>query len=606
MERESFESEDIARLMNESFVCIKVDREERPDLDNVYMKAVQMMTGHGGWPMTVFLTPDLRPFYAGTYFPPTDRGGMPGFPRVLEALARAFREEPDKVAERGAHVVDLLGRDTQAAEGAPVEPTESAFRECAASLTRAMDAEFGGFGRAPKFPASLALSFLMGAERRDTQTEAAGLVRTTLDRMEDGGIYDHLGGGFHRYSVDRYWLVPHFEKMLYDQALLAETYGEAWLMFDEPRYAETAHGILDYVAREMTSPEGAFYSTEDADSEGEEGKFYVWTAEEVRRVVGAADADLVCRFFDVTETGNFEGRNILHRTISVEDAARMFGVSADQARGVLERASAALYAHRGSRIPPATDTKVLADWNGLMIGAMAATGRRLGRSDLVSRAARASDFVRSCMMKGGRLMHFFGEGQARVDGFLDDYAFFGRGCLEAFAALGRRADLESALECADAIVTRFTAEHGGFFFTPVDSEPLVARSRDLFDGAVPSGNSVAAELLLRLYDLTAKDDYRRAGERAVDAFLGSALSNPYGCAHLLTGRAAARQGLHDGGDRNAGRGFRSVSGVGERRVAQRRGRNRRVRDARRGSGFVTRSIPGKGYNRWSQRSLRVP
>jgi uncharacterized protein YyaL (SSP411 family) len=534
MERESFENEDIARLMNEAFVCIKVDREERPDLDNVYMKAVQMMTGHGGWPMTVFLTPELRPFYAGTYFPPVDRGGMPGFPRVLEALARAFREEPDKVAERGAHVVELLQGEPQASQVAAAELSDAGLRETAEALARAMDAEYGGFGRAPKFPASLALSFLMGRESGAARTNTTDLVRTTLDRMGDGGIYDHLGGGFHRYSVDRYWLVPHFEKMLYDQALLADTYGEAWLLFDEPRYAETARGILDYVAREMTSAEGAFFSTQDADSEGEEGKFYVWTPDEIRRVVGAADAELVCRFFDVSDAGNFEGHNILHRTISIDDTARMFETTPDHVRTVLEQATAALYEQRKTRVAPATDTKVLADWNGLMIGAMASVGRRLARPDLVARAASAGDFVRSRMMKDGRLLHFFAEGAARVDGFLDDYAFFGRGCLEVFAALGRREDLATAIACADALVARFVAPNGGFYFSALDAEPLVARSRDLFDGAVPSGNSVATELLLRLYDLTANDDYRRVGEEALRGFLGSALSNPYGCAHLLT------------------------------------------------------------------------
>jgi uncharacterized protein YyaL (SSP411 family) len=542
MERESFENDAIAKLMNEHFVSIKVDREERPDLDNVYMKSVQMMTGRGGWPMTVFLTPDLKPFYAGTYFPPDDRGGMPGFGRVLAGVARAYHEQPDKVADSGERIVAELEKIEQGGDSS-VRVDEEALAGAAAALARGMDADYGGFGEAPKFPGSLCLSFLIGVDRLRPDAERCALVKTALDRMADGGIYDHLGGGFHRYSVDRYWLVPHFEKMLYDQALLAELYAEAWLAYAEPRYREVALGILDYVAREMTSPEGGFYATQDADSEGAEGKFFVWTPAEVADVVGDQDAELVCRFFDVTEQGNFEGNSILHRTVDYEQVGRMFERPAAAVEKTIERARAALFERRALRIAPATDTKTLADWNGLMIGSMARVGRLFSRTDLVQCAARAADFVRSRMLRDGRLLHFYAEGEARVDGFLDDYAFFGRGCLELFFALGRRDDVETATMCARTLTTAFAdEERGGFFFTGRDGERLIARGRDGFDGALPAGNSMAADLLLRLHALTGDVVFGEAGARAVTAFTEAAVRNPYGGAYLLSAAARQRRG----------------------------------------------------------------
>jgi uncharacterized protein YyaL (SSP411 family) len=555
MERESFEDPEIAALMNERFVPIKVDREERPDVDAIYMKCVQMMTGRGGWPMTVFLTPGLEPFYAGTYFPPDDRGGMPGFRRVLAGVARAFEEQPDKVAESAAKIVAHLG-ELERAGKQRVNLDEQALVGAAERLAGAMDPDYGGFGQAPKFPGSLCLSFLMGIEAEWPDERRRGLVRTALDRMADGGIYDHLGGGFHRYSVDRYWLVPHFEKMLYDEALLAGTYVEAWLAYGDERYREVATGILEYVGREMTSPEGAFYATQDADSEGVEGKYFVWTPAEVADVVGADDAELVCRFFDVSLDGNFEGANILHRTLGFDEAARLFERTAAAVEASIHGAVAALFERRLTRIPPATDTKVLADWNGLMIATMARAGRALERADFVERAAAAADFVRAHMWRGDRLLHFYSGGEARVPAFLDDYAFFGRGCFELFVALGRREDIESACESAAVLLGAFEdSERGGFYSTSADAEDLIVRGRELYDGPIPSGNSVAAELLLQLHQLTGEDAYRRVGEGVLEAFFAEASANPYGGANLLAAAHRYRRGYTTvvivGGDETA-------------------------------------------------------
>ena len=542
MERESFENEEIARVMNDNFVCIKVDREERPDLDSIYMKSVQMMTGHGGWPMTLFLTPDLRPFYAGTYFPPEERGGMPGFSRVLTAVAQAYHDQSAKVAESGARIVELLERDA-GHRGDAVILDDQQSDGLAAALAEAMDAEHGGFGRAPKFPGTLSLGFLIDREGVRADARRNALVRTALDKMANGGIYDHLAGGFHRYSVDRYWLVPHFEKMLYDQALLADVYGAAWLLYRDLRYKETAVGVLEFVAREMAAEGGGFYSAQDADSEGEEGRYYVWTPDEVRAVVGDDAAEVVCRFFDVSEEGNFEGGSILHRTITFGDAGKMFDRRPEEIRRIVDAAAEALYTERKRRVAPATDRKILADWNGLMIGAMALAARRVGRLDLIESAAGAADFVRERMWDGEGLKHFLAEGEARVAGFLDDYAFFGRGCLEVFLALGRPEDFESARRAADVLIEDFEdRERGGFYFTRRDGERLLVRTRDLFDGAVPAGNSVAAELLLRLYQLTGNDEYRRAGEATVAAFLAAACANPYAGSHLLTVAERHRRG----------------------------------------------------------------
>ncbi|TFH22322.1 MAG: thioredoxin domain-containing protein, partial [Myxococcales bacterium] len=371
MERESFENDRIAACMNELFVSIKVDREERPDLDSIYMKAVQMMTGHGGWPMTVFLTPDLEPFYAGTYFPPVDRGGMPGFEKVLLGVANGWRERGDQVRESAAEItrrLNSLARISGSASALNAADVEAA----AESLAGIMDRDHGGFGNAPqfapKFPGTLCLSFLIGAGRVGTAPVREELVRTALDRMADGGIHDQLAGGFHRYSVDRTWLVPHFEKMLYDQALLADVYAEAWLAFGDERYGCVAEGVLDYVARELRSPDGGFYANQDADSNGVEGEYFVWTREEVAAVVVEADVDLVCSYFDVTDGGNFEGKSILRCVLgrdAIDKIGARYGRLPADAAAAIDAARTVLLERRSRRVRPATDKKIVTDWNGL-------------------------------------------------------------------------------------------------------------------------------------------------------------------------------------------------------------------------------------------------
>ncbi|MBI5505493.1 MAG: thioredoxin domain-containing protein [Deltaproteobacteria bacterium] len=533
MERESFENEDIAALMNALFVCVKVDREERPDIDHVYMKAVQAMTGHGGWPLTVFLTPQGRPFYAGTYFPPEDRGSTPGLPKVLAGVARAYSDQRAEVMGSAQRVADFLNRSEDGTRS-PTQLSRESVIAAVDGLTGIMDAEHGGFGKGAKFPGATCLTLLLDAERLASSADRAYLMRLSLDRMASGGIYDHLGGGFHRYSVDRAWRVPHFEKMLYDQALLARVYLDAWRVFDEPRYAEVVTGTLDYVLREMTNPAGGYYATQDADSEGEEGKFFAWTRAEIADVLGEEAAALFCEVYGVTAVGDFDGRNILFRAVSVDQLAERLGSEGAAAERSIARSRARLYDRRSRRVWPERDEKIVTDWNGLMISTMAAAGKQLGRPDYVGSAMRAADFLRGHLIDDGGVRHVFAGGQARVDGFLDDYAFLGRACLDLFEATGRREDFTTAQFCARELLLRFEdSARGGFFFSASSAEPLVARTRDMFDGAVPSGNSVAAELLLRMWALTGEEPYRCSGDGILRAFGGEALASPYGGAHLL-------------------------------------------------------------------------
>ncbi len=535
MERESFENEAIAALMNEHFVCIKVDREERPDVDHLYMKALQGMTGRGGWPMTMFLTPDARPFYAGTYFPPEDRSGMPGFPRVLEGVAKTWAEQADEARRAAGRVVAFVADKGEAGDTERGLDRDELL-EAARSLTSAMDPAHGGFGRAPKFPGTMALSLLMQAELESPDPARRALVKLSLDRMAAGGIRDHLGGGFHRYSVDQVWLVPHFEKMLYDQALLAGLYTDASRFFGDPVYREVALEILDYVVREMTSPDGGFFSAQDADSEGEEGKFFVWSKDEIEEVLGAEHASVFCDAYGVSAEGNFEGENILHlaREFPAEDGARA-GLATSRER-LLER--------RSRRIPPGTDRKIVVDWNGLLISAMARAGVAFGRNDLVDVAERTAAFCRANAMDRSGLRHVYAGGVARVPAFLDDYAFFGRAALDLFEARPQPVHIETARFCADRLLEGFLdQERGGFYFSEAGGEALVARTCDLHDGAVPAGNSVAAELLLRLWALTGEERFRRAGQGVIDRFLGEALRLPYGGAHLIGVAERLRRGL---------------------------------------------------------------
>ena len=509
MEKESFENEETARLMNEHFINIKVDREERPDLDQVYMNAVQMMTGHGGWPMTVFLTPDLVPFYGGTYFPPTDRHNLPGFPRVLAAVGDAYRQDPEGVAQTAASVLKELRRMSTTNESS-VALTVATLDLAYGGIARNYDRRFGGFGAAPKFPAPMTLEFLLRTHLRTSDGAALEMVTETCRRMAEGGIYDQLGGGFHRYSTDARWLVPHFEKMLYDNAQLARLYLHAYQATGEELFRRIAIETLDYVAREMTDAGGGFYSTQDADSEGVEGKFFVWTVAEIVELLGRDDAALFCAYYGVTEEGNFEDANILHVARPAEVVARELGVSSEELMRAVERGRRVLFDAREGRIKPGRDDKALAAWNGLMLTAFAEAAAVFARADYRQLAERNADFLLTQLRRADILLHVFKDGQAKQPGFLDDYACVAQGLLALYEATGTLRWLEAALALAEEMIREFwDDEEGGFFYTARSSEQLIVRQKDFFDNATPSGNSVAAELLLRLAVFTEHPDYQR-------------------------------------------------------------------------------------------------
>ena len=513
MERESFEDEAIARQMNEQFVNIKVDREERPDLDQIYMSAVQMMTRHGGWPLTVFLTPELVPFYGGTYFPPEDRQQMPGFPRILAAVSEAYRTRPEEVRQSAGEILTELRRMSAAPESSEAlgpQLLDNAYR----GLARTYDPRHGGFGGAPKFPSSMSLDFLLRMWKRTGDERALEMVTHSCRQMAWGGLYDQLGGGFHRYSTDARWLVPHFEKMLYDNALLARLYLHAFQATGDDFFRRVVEETLQYVTREMTDASGAFYSTQDADSEGVEGKFFVWDMEEVESLLGPEDARLFSAYYDVTVGGNFEERNILNIPMPAEEVAREQRVSVERLTEAVERGRGILFTERERRVKPGRDEKVITAWNGLMLEAFAEAAAVLGREDYREAAERNADFILDKLTSGGLLLHVYKDGRAKHVGFLDDYAFVVSGLVTLYETTGRLRWLEAALRLADKMVEEFWDEEGGgFFYNGESGEKLIVRSKDYFDNAIPSGNSVAAEALLRLSVLTGNENY---GRRAVN------------------------------------------------------------------------------------------
>ncbi|MBA2278059.1 MAG: thioredoxin domain-containing protein, partial [Chloroflexia bacterium] len=533
MAHESFEDERTAALMNERFVNVKVDREERPDIDGIYMSAVQAMTGQGGWPLNVFLTPEGVPFVGGTYWPPSERMGMPGFATVLDAVADAWRDRREAITQNADTLRDYLTRATSATPE-PGALNEGSLDEAFQGLQRAFDDEHGGFGGAPKFPQPAVLGFLLRVWRRTGNAEAAAMVRHTLDQMAAGGIYDHLGGGFARYAVDAAWLVPHFEKMLYDNAQLVRVYVDAWRAFGDERYRAVAEETCAYVLREMTGPDGGFYSAQDADSEGEEGKFYVWTPEEIDAALPPDGADLVKLHFGVTAAGNFEGKTILSRVRDVEELSDATGLSGEEIESALTRAQERLLAVRKERVPPGTDDKVLTSWNGLMIGALAEAGRAFDRADLIAAAARNATFLLTTLRPDGRLLRSYRAGVAKIPAFLEDYAFLADGLLALYRATLETRWLDEARALVGEITARFGHETAGFYDTAADHERLVARPRDLQDGATPAGNSVAAEVLLTFAALT-EDDALAARAEAVLATLAEPMrEQPLGFGRFLS------------------------------------------------------------------------
>jgi uncharacterized protein YyaL (SSP411 family) len=533
MERESFEDPATAEVMNRGFVCIKVDREERPDLDTIYMSAVQQMTGSGGWPMSVFLTPDLKPFFGGTYFPPAPRYGMPGFVDVLDAVAEAFRERREEVETNANQVVNVISSEI-APNGTGADLGPGLLDEAAASLKRLHDRDQGGFGSAPKFPQAMALEFMLRSWRRTDDPAMLEVVERSLLKMAHGGIYDHLGGGFARYSTDARWLVPHFEKMLYDQALLAPLYLHAYQATGRPGYRQSCIRTIDYVLRDLTSPEGGFYSAEDADSEGVEGLFYTWTSAEVEAAVGD-DFEIFARTFGVTPGGNWEGRNILHVTGDRHTIPAELGIGEDEYRARLKRARAKLFEVRSRRVRPARDDKVLTGWNGLMLAAVAEAATVLEERQYLLAAQANADLLLTRLYVDGRVRRSYRVGRARLDGYLEDYASLAHGLLQLYQADFNLRWYEAATAIVETMLERFRDPSGGILYSTADDhEKLLFRPKDFDDNAVPAGNSMAAEALVELALLSGDDRYRRAADEIISALSGALASHPLFFGRLLS------------------------------------------------------------------------
>ncbi len=522
MAHEAFEDLEIARLLNERFVSIKVDREERFDLDQIYMEAVQLMTGRGGWPLSVFLTPDGEPFFGGTYWPPRARDGMAGFNQILSAVSDAWEHRRPDVLKQGHEITRALRQVASAGDEAagerakavaPRELDDTPLKKAQETLQRSFDPQWGGFGPAPKFPQPLALRWLLRRWQQSGDQELLRMATTTLDRMAAGGLFDQLGGGFHRYCVDQRWLVPHFEKMLYDNALLAVCYLEAWQATGQEAYAAVARQTLDYLLRDMTDPQGGFYSGEDADSEGREGWFYLWTPAEIEAALGSEAGRLFCRVYDVTEAGNFEGRNILNLLRPLDLEAKLLGIEPAQLAAQLAASRKKLLAARAKRVRPGRDEKVLVSWNSLAIDALAQAGRALDEPRYTGAADAAADFLWNRLREDGRLLHYWRAGVAKCDAYLDDYAGLGNALISLYENGGPPARLDQAVAVTEQILTRFAdPNHGGFFYTAADHEPLIVRKADYFDSPTPSGNGLAATLLLRLRSISTHENYRAAGE----------------------------------------------------------------------------------------------
>ncbi len=534
MERESFEDPETAAILNRYFVSIKVDREERPDVDHIYMNAVQAMTGHGGWPLSVFLTPDGVPFYGGTYFPPTDRHGLPSFKRILMSIAQAWETQREELIENGHRVLQHVAHLSHMREEGDLSAhlLENAFH----ALASYFDEYNGGFGTAPKFPQPTNLDLLLRVWRRFDLDRALVMVERTLDFMARGGIYDQVGGGFHRYSVDAMWLVPHFEKMLYDNALLPRVYLHTWQITSLPEYRRVVEETLNYVLREMTHDQGGFCSTQDADSEGEEGKFYVWTPEEIEAVLGKEQARVVLAYYNVQPGGNFEGKSILHVPTPPDVVAERLGIPLESLEHIVQEARKVLYEARAQRVWPARDDKVQTSWNGMMIATLAEAGRVLNIPTYTQAAARAATFILTHLRQDdGRLLHTWKDGQARVLGYLEDYAHFIDGLIRLYEATFAPQWLRTARDLAEDMLDLFWEPSAELLYdTGRDHEPLVVRPRDVFDSPYPSGNAMAVDVLLRLGILLDEQRYRELAHKVLRQNAGLMGKMPTAVGHMLT------------------------------------------------------------------------
>ena len=531
MAHESFENEDIADIMNENFINIKVDREERPDIDDIYQKVCQLVTGSGGWPLSVFLTTDQKPFYVGTYFPVLDSYGRPGFGSLLRQLAQAYKEKPSDVEAAANNFMNVLQKTESNISKSEVN--RSILDEAAVNLLQMGDPINGGFGSAPKFPNAANLSFMLRYSRLSGILKFQEFVFKTLTKMANGGIYDQLGGGFHRYSTDSRWLVPHFEKMLYDNALLPVVYSEAYQITKDPKYLQTVNQTLHFVLREMTSPEGGFYSAQDADSEGEEGKYYVWKKNHIAEIL-EKDADIFCFYYDVTDGGNFEGQNILNNNVRTSTVAFQFGKTDDEVNDVIQRSLGKLFTERLKRLAPGKDEKILTSLNGLMISAFA-KGYRISDNELFLQAAKnCIKFIEEKLTIKGKLLRTYKDGQAKLNAYLDDYAYFVNSLLDVFEADPSIKYLELALQHANYLIEHFwDPKEGNFFFTADDHEELIIRTKNIYDLSLPSGNSVASYAFLKLYHLTQDKKFLEISTKIMESLSMMAAENPFGFGQLL-------------------------------------------------------------------------
>ncbi len=519
MERESFENEATAKILNDRFICIKVDREERPDVDQIYMNAVMLLTGQGGWPLNIFLTPELKPFFGGTYFPPDGRYGRPGFPTVLEDVARTWEAKPDEIRKGGEQLTSYIAGSHTDHSGGMLN--QKILDQVKTYALHSFDPKEGGFRSAPKFPPSMLLSLLMRIHHKNPDPGLLNTITLTLDKMKQGGIYDQLGGGFSRYSTDDEWLVPHFEKMLYDNALLSRAYLEAYQLTGQKEYARVTHEIFNYLLRDMTDPQGGFYSAEDADSEGHEGKFYVWNPDEIKTILGDKDGFVFCQLYGVTDHGNFEhGQSIFHLKADLPSSLEAFGKDEAWWKSVVEK----ILAIRSKRVRPHLDDKILTAWNSLMISSLALGYRVLGDARYLQAAEKATEFISKNLFKDGRLLASYRQGPSDIQGYIDDYAFFQAAQLDLYESTFNTDYLKKAISLEKTMARLFWDEKAGAYYfngsDQKDQNRLLTRTKEAYDGVIPSGNSIAALSLYRLAELTGEKTYRDKADTILKSFSG--------------------------------------------------------------------------------------
>jgi len=531
MAHESFEDEEIAKIMNENFVNIKVDREERPDLDDIYQKACQMTTGQGGWPLSVFLTPDQRPFYVGTYFPALDSYGRPGFGSLCRQLSQSWKEKPKDIEKAADNFMQNLGKLQQLP--APSEIDKSILDEAAINLLQIADTTYGGFGQAPKFPNASNLSFMFRYSKLSGISKFQKFALLTLKKMAKGGIFDQIGGGFHRYSTDARWLVPHFEKMLYDNALLPIVYSEAYQITKDPFFRNVVKKTLDYVIREMTSSGGTFFSAQDADTNGEEGQTFVWKKQEIEKILGS-DSEIFCIYYDVTDGGNFEGNTILANNINASSLGFKFGKSEPEIENLISKCSEKLLEVRNKREQPGKDDKIITSWNGLMVSAFLSGYRITDNSKYLDAAKQSIDFFESNFEKNHILHRTFKNAESKLNGYLDDYAYMANASIDMFENTSQPKYLSFATNLANYLITHFWDDStNGFFFTSDNHEKLIMRPKNNYDLSMPSGNSVAAYVLLKLYHITQNKQFLEIAKKIIESQAISAAENPFAFGYLL-------------------------------------------------------------------------